>query len=96
MVGQLELRVLQVWTGSKWRTTDLAPFVPDDYTIVYAGLTIDTAHGLHVAATGRGFGNDLNTDGAWGHPSCDVFHLVSRCRDDFRVQSGESAQPQHG
>lgn len=70
--------LISCWTGSEWRTTDLAPFVPADYTIVYAGLTIDTADRLHVAATGLGLRNDVDTDTAWGRPSCEVFHLVSR------------------
>lgn len=65
------------WTGTDWETIDLAPFMPSEYRIVCAVLSIDAADHLHVAATGIAANLNIDKHAAWGHPSLEVFHLCS-------------------
>jgi len=68
--------LLSHWVDGNWETVDLQPCLPPDRVAVDAVLTIDTRDRIHLAltATLRG-GPD---EKAWGAPSSEVFHLVTR------------------
>lgn len=69
--------LLSCWRHGAWRTADLQPCLPADRIAVDATLTIDTRDRLHLALTAvrRGAPEDVN---AWGHPTAEVFHVMTR------------------
>ena len=71
--------LLSRWTDAGWEATHLEPCLPADRIAVDCVLTIDTRDRIHAAVTALRPKELAETsgDGAWGHPSCEVFHLVS-------------------
>ena len=66
--------LLSHWCGDAWQTTDLAAFLPEERVPAAGPISIDTQDRVHMAVS------LLRTDcmgEAWGHPSLEVFHLVS-------------------
>jgi hypothetical protein len=72
-----DLRVLLSRPGDgTWKTVDLQSCLPPDRVAVDAVLTIDTGDRLHLAVTA--VLRDCPPGKAWGAPSAEVFHLVTR------------------
>ena len=55
---------------------DLAPFLPGDRVAQAGPITIDSCDRIHMVTNL----NEPVEGKAWGHPSHEVFHLVSRDR----------------
>ncbi len=67
---------LNKWTGQGWETTQLESYLPAGRLAVEGMMTIDTSDRLHLVITA--LDSDQVTDGKyWGHPSSEVFHLLS-------------------
>lgn len=69
--------LLSRWTERGWQTTDLHACLPDDRVAVDAVMTIDTRDRIHLALTAVRKG-ERESNSAWGCPSSEVFHLVTR------------------
>jgi len=69
---------LSRWAGEDWETVDLQAHLPADRVAVDAALTMDTKDRIHVLVTGvRPSAPADEPSRAWGHPSLEVFHMVS-------------------
>ena len=70
---------LSCWEGDRWRTIELADFVPADRSPVAGGMCIDTAGRVHVVASTVNTAqvNAMEKPGWWSHPSLEVAHLMS-------------------
>jgi len=69
--------LLSRWTGTGWDVTDLAPFLPEDRAPAAGPLVIDSRGNIHLVTNLH----KRDTKGeTWGHPSIEVFHLLSRDR----------------
>lgn len=67
---------LSQWQTDGWRTIELQSYLPSDRVAVESMLTIDTQDRLHVVVT-TVQPEQVGTDSFWGHPSSEVFYLVS-------------------
>lgn len=75
--------LLSRWEGSRWETLDLAGFLPPERVpcgSCGACFVVDARGGIHVAVQAPLLEAVAGGDPAraWGHPSNEVFHLVSR------------------
>lgn len=68
---------LSYWSGDKWESIDLSPFLPEDRRVQYGPITIDSGNRIHMVV---GLNKADAVGEAWGHTSREVFHLVSRDR----------------
>lgn len=70
---------LSRWTGAKWETLDLSHLLPADRTGVDVTMCIDTRDRIHLACTTVLHDTVAGTTSteAWGHPSCEVYHLCT-------------------
>ena len=83
------------WDGAAWRAADLADFLPPDRGSLGGPMCVDTRGRVHVVVTAV----DLNAltpgEKTWGHPSNEVFHLMSsnggKTFDCKRISDGDPA-----
>ncbi|MCE9591558.1 MAG: glycoside hydrolase [Planctomycetes bacterium] len=70
---------LSRWSGAKWETTDVSTSLPAGLVAVDTTMMIDTRDRIHVVCTTQPMSQvaGLSLETAWGHPSCEVFHLCS-------------------
>ena len=69
--------MLSHWRGDDWETMDLGRFMPEERVAEAGPITIDTRDRVHMAIS---LNRKIDPEEAWGHPSQEVFHLVSRDR----------------
>lgn len=85
--------LLSCWEGDRWRTIDLADFIPADLTIVADGLCIDTAGRIHVV--GMTYPTEIIRNAPdkrwWSHKSLEIAHLMSG--DDGKTFSYSQVSP---
>lgn len=65
---------LSCWTPGCLKTLDLAPFMPEDRIPSAGPLVIDTSGRIHMAVS---LSRKTEEGESWGHPSLEIFHLVS-------------------
>ena len=66
---------LSHWSGDGWDTIDLNPFLPEDRAAVAGPITIDSRDRIHMVVN---LNKADTAEKAWGHPSLEVFHIVSK------------------
>lgn len=81
------------WNGSAWEPHEAAGPLPRERMPVDATLTIDSQDRLHLAVTAllKDRLADASVETWWGHPTCEVFHLVSA--DGGRTWSCDQVSP---
>ncbi|MDA0839141.1 MAG: BNR-4 repeat-containing protein [Planctomycetota bacterium] len=67
---------LACWDGGGWTTQNLESYLPAECGAVDGVLTIDSQDRIHVLLTSV-IKNEVSAHNWWGHPCCEVFHLVS-------------------
>ncbi len=75
--------LLSRWEGRRWETVDVAAFLPAERVpcgSCAACFAVDTRGGIHIAVQAALLPRIGGVDPGkvWGHPSNEVFHLVSR------------------
>jgi len=68
--------ILACWNGEGWTTQDLASHLPAGLGAVDGALTVDAQDRIHVLLTTI-IKEEVSEDDWWGHPSGEVFHLLS-------------------
>ena len=71
--------LLSRWRANRWETADLQGCLPPGWVAVDGVLTMDTRDRVHLALAAVDFRrvDDPTPTGVWGHPSLEIFHLVS-------------------
>jgi len=68
--------VLSHWVDTGWETFRLEDYLPEGLMAVDGALTVDARGRIHVALTALP-PDKANRDNWWGHPSCEIYHLMS-------------------
>lgn len=70
---------LSRWTGEGWETRDISHALPPDRTAVDLTMCIDSRDRIHLACTTVVTASvaEATSTSAWGHPSCEIYHLCS-------------------
>jgi len=71
--------VLAHWAGTGWETFHLEDYLPEGLMAVAGALTVDAQSRIHLALTALP-PDEVNRDNWWGHPSCEIYHLMSTDR----------------
>lgn len=69
--------LLSCWANGRWETTNLAAIIPPEYNPIFAAMTIDTDDRKHIVFNAPTLAADADIALAWGHPSCEVFHITT-------------------